>query len=381
MQIRDVTIVGAGPAGLAAAIAAKQVGLDYSIIEKGVLVNSIYKFPVNMVFFTTPELLEIGGLPLVSPFEKPTRIEALRYYRRVVDTYELAIEFGEQVIAVEREDDARPAAAPPSDSFKGTGEPRERIFAIETRSDKGVRRIRHSRNLIFAIGYFDHPNFIGVPGENLPHVSHYYNESHGFYRKNVVIVGGGNSAAETALELYRSGATVTLVHRHPQLKPSIKYWVKPDIENRIKEGSVRGLFNTKVLEIQPTQVIVERDGAREEIPADAVFLLTGYHPDCDLYRRAGIRLHRETMSPEFNPETFETNVPGVFLAGRRHLRQGHLEHLHRKRALSRRDDHQECIAQRLGSARSRSDRAPRASAVSRRSARSTFSRPQSAPKR
>ncbi len=230
MLIRDVTIVGAGPAGLAAAIAAKQVGLDYSIIEKGVLVNSIYKFPVNMVFFTTPELLEIGGLPLVSPFEKPTRIEALRYYRRVVDTYDLAIEFGEHVV----------------DSVDRAGR-QDRSSRIETRSDKGVRRIRHSRNVIFAIGYFDHPNFIGVPGENLPHVSHYYNESHGFYRKNVVIVGGGNSAAETALELYRSGAHVTLVHRHPQLKPSIKYWVKPDIENRIKEGSVRGLFNTKVV--------------------------------------------------------------------------------------------------------------------------------------
>jgi thioredoxin reductase (NADPH) len=317
MQIRDVTIVGAGPAGLAAAIAAKQVGLDYAIIEKGVLVNSIYKFPANMIFFTTPELLEIGGLPLVSPFEKPTRIEALRYYRRVVDTYELAIEFGEQVIAVD------PASAHGRFRLRADGATAGRageagspeVFEIETRSDKAVRRIRYSRNVIFAIGYFDHPNFIGVPGENLPHVSHYYNESHGFYRKNVIIVGGGNSAAETALELYRSGATVTLVVRHPQLKPSIKYWVRPDIENRIKEGSVRGLFNTKVVEIQPTQVIVERDGAREEIPADAVFLLTGYHPDCDLYRRAGIRLHRETMSPEFNPDTFETNVPGVFLAG------------------------------------------------------------------
>jgi thioredoxin reductase (NADPH) len=296
MQIRDVTIVGAGPAGLAAAIAAKQVGLDYSIIEKGVLVNSIYKFPANMVFFTTPELLEIGGLPLVSPFDKPTRIEALRYYRRVVDTYQLAIEFGEQVITVD------PTGA-------------HNVFDIETRSDKGVRRIRHSRNVIFAIGYFDHPNFIGVPGEDLPHVSHYYNESHGCYRKHVVIAGGGNSAAETALELYRAGASVTLVHRHAELKPSIKYWVRPDIENRIKEGSVRGLFNTSIVEIQPTQVVVERDGAREALPADAVFLLTGYHPDGDLYRRAGIRLHRETLSPQFNPDTFETNVPGVFLAG------------------------------------------------------------------
>jgi thioredoxin reductase (NADPH) len=304
MQVRDITIVGAGPAGLAAGIAAKQAGLNYAIIEKGVLVNSIFRFPVNMVFFTTPELLEIGGLPLVSPFEKPTRVEALRYYRRVVDTFDLQIDFGEHVVTV---------TSAPSASRGGTGS--DAIFDIETRTDKGVRRIRHSRNIIFAIGYFDHPNFIGVPGENLPHVSHYYTESHGFYRKNVVIVGGGNSAAETALELFRSGAHVTLVHRHPELKPSIKYWVRPDIENRIKEGSVRGLFNTRVVEIQPAQVVVERDGSREEIPADAVFLLTGYHPDCDLYRRAGIRLDRETMSPEFNQETFETNVPGIFLAG------------------------------------------------------------------
>jgi thioredoxin reductase (NADPH) len=300
MQLRDITVVGAGPAGLAAGIAAKGAGLNYSIIEKGVLVNSIYRFPVNMVFFTTPELLEIGGLPLVSPFEKPTRIEALRYYRRVVDTYDLQIDFGEQVVNVQRE-------------AVGSGE--DAIYALETRSDRGVRRIRHSRNVVFAIGYFDHPNFIGVPGENLPHVSHYYTESHGFYRKNVVIVGGGNSAAETALELYRSGSSVTLLVRSAQLKPSIKYWVRPDIENRIKEGSVRGLFNTRVVEIQPTQVIAERDGVKDEIPADAVFLLTGYHPDCDLYRRAGIRLQRDTMSPEFNPDTFETNVRGIFLAG------------------------------------------------------------------
>jgi thioredoxin reductase (NADPH) len=309
MQIRDVTIVGGGPAGLASGIAAKRVGLDYSIVEKGVLVNSIFRFPVNMVFFTTPELLEIGGLPLVSPFEKPTRVEALRYYRRVVDTYDLQIEFGQHVVSVVPEGPA--AAGPPGDRALE----RHPIFAIETRSDKGVRRIRHSRNVIFAVGYFDHPNDIGVPGETLPHVSHYYSEAHGFYRKNVVIAGGGNSAAEAALELFRAGVNVTLVVRREALKPSIKYWVKPDIENRIKEGSVKAFFNTRIAEIQPTQVIVERDGAREELPADAVFLLTGYHPDCDLYRRAGIRLQAESMSPEFNPETFETNVPGLFLAG------------------------------------------------------------------
>src|SRR4051812_3055043 len=189
MIVRDVIIVGAGPAGLATAIAARQRGLDYVVLEKGVLVNSIYRFPAQMMFFTTPELLEIGGLPLVSPFDKPTRLEALRYYRRVVDTFDLQIEFEEQVFGIERE----------------LGPDKREIFAVETRSAKGVRRIRHGRNVVLAIGYFDHPNFIGVPGEDLPHVLHYYNEAHGYYRKNVVIVGGGNSAAETALELFRSG--------------------------------------------------------------------------------------------------------------------------------------------------------------------------------
>jgi thioredoxin reductase (NADPH) len=299
MQIRDVMIVGAGPAGLAAGIAATRFGLDCSIVEKGVLVNSIFGFPVSMVFFTTPELLEIGGLPLTTPFEKPTRAEALKYYRRVVDAFELPIEFEEQVVAVEREQ------APDGSE----------IFAVETRSSKAVRRIRHSRNVVLAIGYFDHPNFIGVPGEDLPHVFHYYNEPHGYYRKRVVIVGGGNSAAETALELFRSGAHVTLVHRHPELKPSIKYWVRPDIENRIREGSVVGLLNASVTEIQPTAVIVAQNGQTKEVPADVVFLLTGYHPDFDLYRRAGIRLKKDTMVPELNPATFETNVPGIFLAG------------------------------------------------------------------
>ena len=295
MPVHDVLVVGAGPSGLATAIAAKQRGLDALVVEKGVLVNSIFNFPVNMAFFTTPELLEVGRLPLITPYDKPTRLEALRYYRRVVETYGLAVVDHESVVEVEREDD--------------------RTFAVTTESGAGVRRVRQARAIVLAIGYYDHPNFIGVPGEALPHVSHYYTEAHPFYRQRVVIVGGKNSAAETALELFRAGAHVTLVHRHAALGDSIKYWVRPDIENRIREGSIPARFETHVVEITPHFVIVERDGVRDELPADAVFLLTGYHPDVDLMRRAGVECDEQTLVPTLNVETFETNVPNLFLAG------------------------------------------------------------------
>lgn len=295
MSVRDLIIIGAGPSGLSAAIAAKQRDLDYQVLEQGVLVNSIYRFPPQMVFFTTPELLEIGGLPFVSPYEKPTRAEALQYYRKVVDRYDLQISLGETVLSVGREGDE---------------------FAIETRTDRGVRRARHARNVVMAIGYYDHPNLIGVPGEDLPHVQHYYTEPHFYYRQRIVIVGGGNSAAEAALECYRAGAHVTLVHRWPELKASIKYWVRPDIENRIKEGSVAARFNTCVTEIRPTSVVVRTAGAErdEELPAETVLLLTGYRSDSNMLRGAGIHLN-ERCEPTYSAETFETNVPGLFVAG------------------------------------------------------------------
>jgi thioredoxin reductase (NADPH) len=294
MSVRDVLIVGAGPSGLATAIAAKQQGLDYAIVEKGVLVDAIFHFPVHMVFFTTPELLEIGGLPLTSPNDKPTRLEALRYYRRVVDAYGLQISFHETVTGIERD---------------GTA------FAVATEDARGVARVRHARAVVLAIGYYDHPNYLGVPGEDLPHVSHYYDDAHPYYRRRVVIVGGRNSAAEAALELFRGGAHVTIVHRRPALGESIKYWVKPDIENRIKEGSIAARFNTHVTEITPTHVAVEHDGHTDRIPADAVFLLTGYHVDTGLLRGAGVRVDPETLKPDYDPETFETNVPNLFVAG------------------------------------------------------------------
>jgi thioredoxin reductase (NADPH) len=295
MPVRDVLIVGAGPSGLATAIAAKQHGLDYLVVEKGMLVNSIFNFPPHMVFFTTPELLEIGGLPLVTPYDKPTRLEALRYYRRVVDTFDLQISFHEAVTAIERGDDG--------------------VFTVTTATPRGATRVREARAVVLAIGYYEFPNLLGVPGEDLPHVNHYYTDAHPYYRQRVVVVGGKNSAAEACLELFRAGAYPTLVHRHAELGSTIKYWVRPDIENRIKEGSVRAYMESHVVEITPTAVIVENRQGRHELPADGVFLLTGYRPDTELMLRAGVNCDPDTLVPELNTDTFETNVPNLFVAG------------------------------------------------------------------
>src|SRR5687767_3466893 len=295
MSVRAVISVGASPSGRATAIAAKQQGLDYVVVEKGVLVNSVFNFPTYMVFFTTPELLEIGGLPLVTPYDKPTRLESLRYYRRVVDTYQLQISFHEEVVSIEREDG---------------------VFTVTTRSPAGrATRVRQARAVVLAIGYYDLPNYLGVPGEDLPHVSHYYTDAHPYYRQRVVVVGGKNSAAEASLEMFRAGVHVTLVHRHATLGDSIKYWVRPDIENRIKEGSIAARFEATVVEITPTAVIIEQHGQRESVPAEGVFLLTGYHPDARLMTAAGIACDPQTLAPQLSPETFETNVPNLFLAG------------------------------------------------------------------
>jgi len=300
MPVRDVIIVGGGPSGLAAAIAAKQHNLDYQVLEQGVLVNSIFRFPPQMVFFTTPELLEIGGIPFTSPFEKPTRAESLNYYRKVVDKYDLSIAYEETVLSItpEGEDEGHS----------------ESVFAIETRSGRGVKRVRHAKHVVLAIGYFDRPVLLGIPGEDLPHVHHFYGEPHPYHRQRVVVVGGGNSAAESALEMYRAGAHVTLIHRHAELKSTIKYWVRPDIENRIKEESITGRLNTCITEIRPTSVVVRSPEGTEEIPADAVFLLTGYRADSDLMARAGVTFN-ERNAPHHSTETYETNVPNLFVAG------------------------------------------------------------------
>ncbi len=304
MPVHDLLIVGAGPAGLAAAISAKQAGLDFRIFEKGVLVNSLFGFPSQMVFFTTPELLEIGGLPFVTARDKPTRDETLRYYRRVVDTYRLDIAFGHTMTALTRE---------------GSG--LDVCFKLHTSDEREHDLEWRARTVLLATGCYDRPNRLSIPGEDLSHVSHYYTEPHAFYRKHVVIVGGKNSAAEAALDLYRSGANVTLVHRRSMLGASIKYWVKPDIENRIKEGSIDARFETRVVEIRRGEVVVESvaeesgDSTQEVMPADGVFLLTGYVADLDSLKACGVAVDPNTLVPRHDPKTFETNVSGLYLAG------------------------------------------------------------------
>ena len=289
----DLVIVGAGPSGLAVAIAAHQAGLRYEVLEKGVLVNSIFNFPRHMTFFTTSDLLEIGGLPFVTPYEKPTQAEGLKYYRRVSESYGLQLSLGEAVTGLRCEDG---------------------LFAVESlRAGEAVGR--RARNVALATGYYDHPNRLGIPGEELPHVFHYYDEAHPFWRQEVVVVGGKNSAAIAALELHRAGARVRLVHRGATLSDSIKYWIRPDIENRIKEGSVIAHYQTTVQAIRPGSASLQGPAGPFEVAAQAVFLLTGYHPDTALLEQAGVTVDPTSLIPDHKPDTLETNVPGLYLAG------------------------------------------------------------------
>jgi len=294
MSSYDLICVGAGPTGLACAIEARRAGMRPLVIDKGCLCNSLYHYPVNMVFFTTPELLEIGDLPLTSAAEKPTRSEALKYYRKCAEHYDLDLRLGQLVQGVDGADGK---------------------FSVRTVDERGIPTQFTARKIAVATGYYDLPNRLGIPGEDLPHVSHYYTEAHPFWRREVIVVGGKNSAAEAALDLYRNGAHVTLVHRRAELGSTIKYWVRPDIENRIKAGQVRALFETEVKRIEEGRVWISNHAGERSLPADQVFALTGYHPDFEFLKSLGIKLDPATNKPAMDPVTHESNVPGIFVAG------------------------------------------------------------------
>ena len=290
----DLAIVGGGPVGLAAAIEARRAGLEYVVLEKGCVVNAIFEYPTYMTFFTTSELLEVGGHPFVAAREKPDRKEALEYYRLVAMREGLNIRQYTEVTAI------HPAPAG---------------FTLEVETKTGEMGVVEARTVVVATGYFDNPVPLGIPGEDLENVSHYYTEPHSFWGLNVTIVGAGNSAADAALDLYRHGARVTLVHRGPGMRPTVKYWVKPDIENRIKEGSIKAHFETTALEITPEAVLALGPDGQLSVPTDFTFLLTGYRPDLELLRATGVALD-ENDCVVHDPLTFESvSRPGLYVVG------------------------------------------------------------------
>ncbi len=284
----DVIIIGAGPIGLSCGTEAAKRNLNYLIIEKGCLVNSIYNYPINMTFFSTSDRLEIEEIPFVSHGDKPTRREALEYYRRVKASWNLNVNSYENVLDIKEE---------------GNG------YIILTSKGKYL-----TKNVIVATGYYDNPNLLNVPGENLPKVQHYFKEAHPYAYLKIIVVGAGNSAVDAALETYRRGAEVTMVIREENLKDSIKYWVKPDIENRIKEGSIKAYFRSCINVIKEKEVIIRTPEGPLTLQNDFVLAMTGYHPDFDFLKKIGIEIP-DNMQPAFNPDTLETGRKGIFLAG------------------------------------------------------------------
>jgi thioredoxin reductase (NADPH) len=287
-------VVGAGPTGLACAIEAQKAGLSVVMVEKGCVCNSLFHYPSHMTFFTTPELLEIGDIPFPSPNPKPNRNEALQYYRLVAAHYELDIRQYHRVEGV-------------------TGSDGD--FTVRTVDHFGRGGVIRARKLVIATGYYDLPNYLHIPGESLSKVHHYYDDPHPFYGMDVLVIGGKNSAAIAALELWRSGARVTLVHRGPEITPHVKYWIKPDIENRIKNGDIQACFRSEVVEITPDSIVIQTPEGRETVKNDFVFAMTGYHPDFEFLEALGVRFEGEDRLPVCNPETLESNVPGIYLAG------------------------------------------------------------------
>lgn len=289
----DVAVVGAGPTGLACGIELQRRGLDVILFDKGCVVNSIYNYPANMVFFTTPELLEIGGIPMTSLGEKPNRIEALKYYRRVAEHYHLPVRQYERVVRIDGAD----------------GE-----FVVHSQDRDGNENTCGARKVVLATGYYDRPNLLGVPGEDLPKVLHYYKEPHPYYAQDVAVVGGKNSAAIAALELHWSGARVTLIHRGAELHRHVKYWIRPNLENRVAAGEIKAYFGSRIVEIEPRRIRVATPEGEIMLANDYVFAMTGYRPDLEFLAAHGITL-REDGRPALDAETLESQRAGLYLAG------------------------------------------------------------------
>ena len=286
----DILIIGAGPIGLAVGIEATKAGFSYAIIDRGCLVNSIYNYPKNMTFFSTSDRLEIGEVPFISHTPKPTRSEALEYYRRVASSWKLNVKLYEQVYDIEQSE----------------------VFEVTT-----SKRTYRAKNIVLATGFYDLPYLLNVPGEDLPKVKHYYNEPHPYFGMKIIVIGAANSAVDVALETYRKGAKeVTMVVRESEISPTVKYWVRPDLVNRIEEGSIRSYFNSTITEIKEHEVRINTPEGEVTIENDFVLAMTGYQPDFNFLKTIGITFQNdEHHTPTYNPDTMETNVPGVFLAG------------------------------------------------------------------
>ena len=292
--IFDLLVIGAGPTGLACAIESQKAGFRVALVDKGCLCNSLFHYPAHMTFFTTSELLEIGGIPFSTPNAKPTRDEALEYYRQVAAFYKLDVRQYRRVERVTGADGA---------------------FTVHTADRFGRPGTLAARKLAVSTGYYDLPNMMGIPGEDLNKVNHYYDDPHPYSGLEVAVIGGKNSAAIAALELWRHGAHVTLIYRGPAVTPNVKYWIKPDIENRIKNGQITAYFNTQLIEITPDAVVVDTPEGRRTLPNDFVFALTGYHPDFGFLERLGVECVGVDRMPACHAETLESNVPGIYLAG------------------------------------------------------------------
>ncbi|MGB6746221.1 MAG: YpdA family putative bacillithiol disulfide reductase [Terracidiphilus sp.] len=292
--IFDLLVIGAGPTGLACAIDAQKAGFSAVLVDKGCVCNSLFHYPSHMTFFTTSELLEIGGIPFPTTNAKPTRNEALEYYRQVAAFYKLDLR---QYLTVDR--------------VSGS----DGDFAVHTADRFGRPGELRARKLAVATGYYDLPNLMGIPGEDLSKVHHYYDDPHPYSGLDIAVIGGKNSAAIAALELWRHGARVTLIYRGPGVTPNVKYWIKPDIENRIKNGQIAAYFDSLVVEITPDAVVIETPEGRKTLRNDFVFALTGYHPDFDFLERLGVECSGVDRLPVCDKETLESNVPGIYLAG------------------------------------------------------------------